>query len=149
MSEKQKQSTIGIIKREDGRYLCVWNKRYGGWGFPGGLVEESDSSFISALARELWEETSIAVEMAEMIYCGPHKTKEDIADKMVRDVIGDGPGPYRKSGSVILVFRVGKYEGTPKENEVGCAVTWFTKEEFLKWSPFKEFYEPLFKEGMI
>jgi hypothetical protein len=34
--------------------------------------------------------------------------------------------------------------------EPGCPVTWLTPEQFLMWSPFAEFYGPVFtKQGMV
>jgi len=36
--------------------------------------------------------------------------------------------------------------GEPQETELGCPVTWLTREEFLKWSPFKSFYERVFEK---
>lgn len=30
--------------------------------------------------------------------------------------------------------------------EAGCPVTWLTREEFLKWTPFAEFYTDVFAQ---
>lgn len=129
-----KRAAVSYITREDGRMLCVWNKRYGGWTMPGGLVEEGETPGV-ACARELQEETGLVSFEYEQIYDGPATEVQQ----------RDGRGSH------VHVFRVTprKYddvgeEETPRECEVGCPVTWFTREEFLRWCPFAKFYEKMF-----
>lgn len=147
MSEKQ--AAVGVLKRDDGRFLCVWNKRYGGWSFPGGLVERKDLSPADAMIREFIEETSVRPTSYQLVFQGPHKTKLDQADDVLKVVIGDQPDLVRKRGSIVFVFEVLGHVGTPVESELGCPITWLTKEEFLKWTPFKAFYEPMFQDGTL
>lgn len=116
-------AAVSLVEREDGRILCVWNKRYGGWAMPGGLVEEGET-LEEGQVRELFEETGLVTIARELVYEGKPNTSK--------------PG----RGSYCYVFWV-KTAGEPAEREVGHAVTWFTPEEFLQWSPFAEFYRPL------
>ena len=37
------RAAVSYIERGDGRILCVWNSRYGGWTLPGGKVEEGET----------------------------------------------------------------------------------------------------------
>jgi ADP-ribose pyrophosphatase YjhB (NUDIX family) len=120
-----KQSAVSYIERNDGRLLCVWNRRYGGWSFPGGLVEEGEE-VEAAQARELREETSLATVSREPLFSGAH----NLAVQSGR-------------ASHVNVFRVTP-RGQPREVEPGCPVTWLTREEFLKWSPFADFYAFVF-----
>jgi 8-oxo-dGTP diphosphatase len=121
-----KVAAVSLIEREDGKILCVWNKRYGGWALPGGLVEEGEAVEV-ALGRELREETGLELVDSKLIFEGPH----GIAN----------PDPTRASN--VAVYEVRAY-GAPREMEDGCAVTWLTREEFLKWSPFAPLYEKVF-----
>jgi len=48
-----------ILLRRDGRVLQIAHKALGIWLFPGGHVEDSDTSLLDAALRELTEETGI------------------------------------------------------------------------------------------
>ena len=37
------RAAVSYVERSDGRILCVWNSRYGGWTLPGGKVEEGET----------------------------------------------------------------------------------------------------------
>jgi ADP-ribose pyrophosphatase YjhB (NUDIX family) len=123
-----KMAAVSMITREDGRLLCVWNRRYGGWSLPGGLVEEGES-LEQAQERELREETGLETVLQFVLYCGPAV------------VLPDGKG----RASMVTVFDV-TVRGVPSEREPGCPVTWVTREEFLKWTPFAAFYQRMFRE---
>jgi hypothetical protein len=58
-------------------------------------------------------------------------------------------GPHGESvestrGSWVHVFKV-TASGEPREREEGCPVTWFTREEFLKWGLAPDFYRKMFE----
>jgi len=121
-----KTAAVSYIEREDGRLLVVWNKRYGGWSMPGGMVEKWET-VEQAQERELFEETGLNTLSQEVLYEGSHGIPSSDASR----------------ASHVTLFRV-TYEGVPREHEVGCPVTWMTRDEFLKWSPFAPFYVKVF-----
>lgn len=124
------RAAVSFIERGDGKVLCVWNKRYGGWTLPGGLVEDGES-VEQGQARELREETGMVTIARRLVYEGEANYNKNAA----------------KRGSYVYVFSV-QAEGVAREREDGCAVTWLTREEFLNWSPFAEFYRKFF-EGKV
>ncbi len=122
-----KRAAVSYVEREDGRILCVWNKRYGGWSMPGGLVEEGETPEV-AQRRELLEETGLTTFAIWPMHEGPATNLPENANR----------------ASYVHVFRA-LAKGEPRERETGCAVTWLTREEFLKWSPFRDIYAPIFE----
>jgi 8-oxo-dGTP diphosphatase len=124
---KRVEAAVALIERNDGKILVVWDKRYGRWGWPGGKVEE-DETPLEAMRREVREEVGCLVQEAALVHEGPH-----------------GESVESTRGSYVYVFRVKLWETTtPQEQEEGCAVTWFTREEFLKWGIAPAFYEKFF-----
>jgi ADP-ribose pyrophosphatase YjhB (NUDIX family) len=117
-----KYAAVSIIRRDiDQRYLVVWNKRYGGWGFPGGMCEEGEL-ISGAQSRELKEETGLHTLSSVQVYeC---------------EVIGE---PNRASH--VVFFAVSAVGEAARECEIGCPITWMTKEEILQWSPFRDWYK--------
>jgi len=112
----------------DGRILCVWNSRYGGWTLPGGKVEDGET-VEQAQARELHEETGLRTYRATPLYTA-------------ETCIKDAP---EERGRMVHVFRVlPATDWHARQMEPSHPVTWFTREEFLRWSPFAEFYIRMF-----
>ena len=124
------RAAVSYVERSDGRILCVWNSRYGGWTLPGGKVEEGET-VEAAQARELYEETGLSTYSTRPLYT---------AETCIKDAPED-------RGRLVHVFHVTIYFdafSAAKEMEPGHPVTWFTREEFLHWSPFAEFYIRMF-----
>lgn len=126
-TQQEPRAAVSLIERaEDGRLLCVWNRRYGGWALPGGKVEAGESAE-DAQARELREETSLETIERVLVFEGEHGLKVE-----------------GSRGSRVSLFRVLYYIGEPREMEIGCPVAWLTREEFLERSPFRDFYGRVF-----
>lgn len=119
-TEATPQAAVALLER-DGRLLAVWNRRYVGWSMPGGKVEPGEG-ITGACIRELKEETGLVATKCIHIYKGPTDSPQT---------------PDR--GRICHVFRV-VAEGEPREVEEGCPVRWMTREEFLRESPFRDFY---------
>lgn len=123
----RKIAAVSVVEhpsRED-TYLCVWNKRYSGWGLPGGKVEDGESP-ADGQERELREETGCGTGERHLVYVGEHNIPVAAA-----------------RGSVVYVYRV-EVIGTPREAEEGCPVQWLGEEYFLANSPFVSFYRGVF-----
>ncbi len=121
-------AAISLIEHTgDERLLVVWNRRYGGWTLPGGKVEDGET-VEHAQQRELLEETGVGTADASLVYEGPTSATKE-ADR----------------GRYCYVFRVTPSLGSrARQTEPGTPVSWFTREEFLRWSCFAPFYEKMF-----
>lgn len=130
-------AVVAMIQRKsDGKFLAVWNKRYGRWGFPGGKVEEGETN-LEALFREVREEIGCKHAVAYgPIFQGHH-----------------GESVESTRGSYVYVYRIelrpdpftpGAVVEIPRETEPGCPVTWFDRAEFQKWCLAPAFYEKMF-----
>jgi ADP-ribose pyrophosphatase YjhB (NUDIX family) len=117
------RAALSYIERDDGKILCVWNRRFQGWGLPGGKVE-SGETLEAAQSRELLEETGLYTCTRALLYSAPTVTMD--------------------AGRVVYVFLVQPQPGTPSAREAGCPVEWCTREEILLTSPFAAFYEKMF-----
>ncbi|MBL7497933.1 NUDIX domain-containing protein [Frankia sp. CNm7] len=54
-------SVAGVVRREDGRVLCIRRRDDGSWQIPGGVLEDREH-IPDGLRREVAEETGLAVE---------------------------------------------------------------------------------------
>jgi len=104
----------GALQREDGLWLMQQRpleKHHGGlWEFPGGKVEPSEFPK-EALCRELSEELGVGV----------------IPDDCLELFFAEQPQTESQKGIVILLYRIGQWQGEPVALE-GGAVDWFSLE---------------------
>ena len=54
------------IQNKKNEYLLVYNKKFGGWQFPGGKLEKGENAE-EAAKREIFEETNLVVENLDKI----------------------------------------------------------------------------------
>jgi ADP-ribose pyrophosphatase YjhB (NUDIX family) len=124
-SDHSASAAVSLIE-QDGKLLCVYNRRYHGWSLPGGKVEPGES-VEQAQERELREETGLSTLERSLVFSGPHGLPVD-------------EGRAR----MVHVFRV-RAEGQARMMEPGCPVSWRTRKEFLACSPFSDLYERVFE----
>ena len=130
MSDQVRRAAVVLLEREDGRVLCVWNRRYAGWSLPGGMVEPGEA-VEHALVREVLEETSLRVTSFTLV----HERSHEVVAQVAR----------QDRASCVSVFRALSAEGSPRQVEPSSPVAWLTREEFLQWSPFGPFYVEVFE----
>lgn len=92
-------SVTGIIKR-DGEILCVDLSYYDGLGLPGGVVEGNEEP-VSALSREITEETGLT-----MVSC---------------EYLGTASAPFRGISCLSLVYEV-RVTGEQQDSNEGNLV---------------------------
>ncbi|MEU0276832.1 NUDIX domain-containing protein [Streptomyces sp. NPDC006307] len=99
-------SVAGAVVREDGRLLAIRRADNGTWELPGGVLELAESPE-EGVAREVWEETGIRVEVDELT------------------------GVYKNTarGIIALVFRCKPSGGTERTSAESLAVDWLTPAE--------------------
>lgn len=99
-------SVAGAVVREDGRLLAIRRADNGTWELPGGVLELTEAPE-EGVAREVWEETGIRVEVEELT------------------------GVYKNTtrGIVALVFRCKPSGGEERTSTESTAVEWLTPEE--------------------
>ena len=126
-AQSPRRAAVAFWQRLDGRMLVVWNRRYRGWTFAGGMVEP-DESPLAAVVRELEEEAGVFALCLEPLYDAPVEKVLDV-----------------QRGQHVHVYRILAARGVPREMELGCPVSWFTQEEFLASCPFHGFYRRMFE----
>ncbi|MGW2558161.1 NUDIX hydrolase [Streptomyces sp. NPDC001514] len=99
-------SVAGAVVREDGRLLAIRRADNGTWELPGGVLELTEAPE-EGVAREVWEETGIRVEVDQLT------------------------GVYKNTarGIVALVFRCKPSGGTERTSAESLAVDWLTPAE--------------------
>lgn len=120
-----KQAAAVALIEYDSKILCVWNRRYNGWGLPGGKIENGESPS-DALRREVKEETALDVAAQSCIYAAQSENDKNF---------------------IVYVFRAWLYKfppSTPYMVEEDSPIDWLTRAELLSKSPFSSFYEKMF-----
>ncbi|MDV9187088.1 NUDIX domain-containing protein [Streptomyces sp. SR27] len=99
-------SVAGAVVREDGRLLAIRRADNGTWELPGGVLELAEAPE-EGVAREVWEETGIRVQVEELT------------------------GVYKNTtrGIVALVFRCKPSGGEERTSTESTAVEWLTPVE--------------------
>jgi len=113
-------TTSGLVLSPDGeRLLVVHHRRLGRWLLPGGHVEDSDATIDVAAAREVLEETGIAV------------TDGHLGGADVHGIPAKGHEPYHLHHDLLFTFRA-----TSEEVQVSHeshAVAWRRPDEFDRY----------------
>ena len=117
---------MAYIENNEGKILCVWNRRGNGFSLPGGKCEEGET-LEAACARELKEETGMIATKITPMYNGPTGA-----------IVDEGRGNW------VYLFRV-EATGEPKMTEENCPVKWMTKSELIACSPFAAYYRGAFR----
>ncbi|WP_234376286.1 NUDIX hydrolase [Streptomyces sp. CB01201] len=95
-----------MVTGEDGRLLAIRRADKGTWELPGGVLE-LDETPEASVAREVFEETGIHVEVNQLTGVYNNTTR----------------------GIVALVFRCKPSGGTERTSSESTAVDWLTSEE--------------------
>ncbi|GAA3488943.1 NUDIX hydrolase [Streptomyces cremeus] len=99
-------SVAGAVVREDGRVLAIRRADNGTWEPPGGVLEMAEAPE-DGVRREVFEETGLHVEVAELTGVYKNVTR----------------------GVVALVFRCKPSGGEERTSDESTAVAWLTPEE--------------------
>lgn len=127
MSSTQASALAIIYEPALDKVLCVTNRRYGGWGLPGGRVEEGESPK-HALIRELQEELGVVVYPGYL------------------SLIFRVPGTVEVQ-TLMHVFHVRHLVGDPHAAERGTELAWMSHEGLGASRPFGAFHKEHFPDG--
>ncbi|MER6976099.1 NUDIX hydrolase [Streptomyces carpinensis] len=105
-SPRHSASVAGITVREDGRILVIRRADNGTWEPPGGVLE-LDEAPQAGVAREVFEEIGITVDVRQLT--GVYKNM--------------------RQGVVALAFRCEPVAGTERTSNETTAVEWLTPDE--------------------
>jgi ADP-ribose pyrophosphatase YjhB (NUDIX family) len=100
-------SVAGVVRREDGRVLCIRRRDDGSWQIPGGVLER-DEHIPDGLRREVLEETGLAVEPVRLT---------GVYLNVVRGVV-----------ALVFLCRPGEGVVSPQTDE-SAEVSWLTQGE--------------------
>lgn len=131
-------AVTALVSRPDGKFLVVWNKRRECWTLPGGKVEPGETD-LAALFRELYEEVRLVMnrptvdtpdsECARLLY----EAQGVLGDGWVVKVFEVRFLAPKKRQPIGADFHLTSEVLDPVEGEEGCPVTWWSRDEFLRW----------------
>ncbi|ONH28116.1 NUDIX hydrolase [Pseudofrankia asymbiotica] len=107
-------SVAGVVRREDGRVLCIRRRDDGSWQIPGGVLENGEH-IPDGLRREVAEETGLSVEPIRLT---------GVYLNVARDVV-----------ALVFLCRVGSQAGEASaQTEESAEVSWLTLAEIRERS---------------
>lgn len=116
-----------LVRREDGKYLTVTNRRWGGFSCPGGKIEPGEHPE-DAMMRELKEETGLDVCGFRQVWGGVHLA-------MPKD-----PGPPWMCLAYEAIVPDGQ---EPSAVEANTKIGWSTSDELAEHSLYPDYYRGL------
>lgn len=117
-----------LLRREDGKYLTVTNRRWGGFSCPGGKIDPGEHPE-DAMMREFKEETGLDVVAFRQVFGGVHFA-------MPKD-----PGPPW----FCLAYEVQiPDDQEPRQVEEGTEIGWHTASELVQSGLYPDYYRALF-----
>jgi 8-oxo-dGTP pyrophosphatase MutT (NUDIX family) len=122
-------AALGLVVAADRRVLVLSNRRYGGWGLPGGKRERGDADTKATCSRELREELGVVVFPQQMSLLGEWIHAQHGVERLVR------------------VYHVRAVHGEPLPRERGTEMAWFSDEHLFASRPFGDFYAMHFPDG--
>ena len=105
------------VRRTDGKFLVVTNRKHGGYTTPGGKINPGEDHLAAAL-RELKEETGIVAEAEDLAYLGKF-------EHSWRDIDVSCYG--------YLVWIEGLKGQEPKQVEEGTIPSWVDRDDLLDY----------------
>ena len=119
-------TATGLVIHPDGRsVVMVYHRRLERWLLPGGHVEANDADVESAAAREVWEETGLAVTAGRVIGADVHGIPAKLREGVEIE-------PYHLHHDVLVSFVALQTELTVSDESL--AVRWVTPEEFDEYA---------------
>ncbi len=120
---------VGPPNHNDPLILATSNRRFGGFTFPGGKVNDRETPRAAAI-RELREETNLTATEDHLTYLFHH------------------PNTYENEECEVYVYHARQIVGELQDIEQGTTHRWMTWDELLAASPFAAFYQRWLPDGV-
>lgn len=95
---------VAVCEDSTGRVLLVRSRQHGGWGLPGGLVRRGEQP-VDALVREIAEELSIVVTVADLAHQASHTLIDPDTQQVTVVVTVPLAGPPDVDGAEVVEAR--------------------------------------------